>query len=460
VRGNRQQVMGVRERLASEVINAGLCVGCGACVAGVAGKQARMVRRPGGLEPDFRSDSEDLDELFWEACPGKGVDYPRLYRAHYGQLPDDWRVGIVRRVWIGYSADPAVRRAGASGGVMTAVLMYLLETGRINGAILVRQGKPGPEEASYQVARSREEILACAQSVYIPVSVLDALRELVPGERYAMTCLPEQSAALRVLQHGGDSRASQVAYVLGPYTGTALEYGVIGALLRQHRVAKEDRIVSLRWRAGEWPGHLEIRTAEGRIIRSPKIYYNYLIPFYITRASLQSMDFANEFADLSVGDAWSPKYEALGEGFSVIVARSKEMEHIILKMKEEGLLVLEEQDISAASKMHGHMIDFKKRGSYLRNQMRRLFGRPAPDYGLRPIPLGLSRVLVECFVYLVFVICHTRLARWFMERLPVSILGPAFNRLRLAWKAVSKPSKRRGLGKLQMITYIPRWRTD
>ena len=85
--------------------------------------------------------------------------------------------------------------------------------------------------------------------------------------------------------------------------------------MRSKGVSDDDAVTSLRWRAGEWPGYLQIQTASGREIRSKKVYYNFLIPFYITQASLQSMDFANEFADVSVGDAWSPRFESQGAGF-------------------------------------------------------------------------------------------------------------------------------------------------
>ena len=55
------------------------------------------------------------------------------------------------------------------------------------------------------------------------------------------------------------------------------------------------------------------------------------------------MDFTNEFADLSVGDAWSPIFEAEGGGHSVVVTRTKEMEVIIQKMIEENILNLKKQ---------------------------------------------------------------------------------------------------------------------
>lgn len=448
----------VQVRLLEEVVRQGLCVGCGACVADAPPQAMEMMTSSSGPVPAFR-DAFPLDQMIWDACPGKGVDYPELYWLHYGRLPDDWRIGLVQHLWTGYAADPAIRRAGASGGVTTAVLLYLLETGRIDAAIVARQGIPTAEQASHFFARTPDEIIASAQSVYVPVSMLDAMGHFVPGERYAMTCVPEQSAALRMLQHRGHPQARQVEYVLGPYTGTALDPRAIRSLLRMHGVRDEDAVTSLQWRAGEWPGHLEVRTASGRIVQSKKVYYNFLIPFYVTQASLQSMDFANEFADLSVGDAWSPRFEGLGQGFSVVAARSAAMRAIVQEMQDRGLLTLDSVNVLEASAMHGHMIDFKKRGGYLRNLARRALGLASPDFGLRPAPIGAVRIAVEVFVSTLFVVCRTPLARWCMERIPERILGPLFNWLRLAWKGASKPAKRRGLAMLQMETSTPRWKT-
>src|SRR4030067_1236155 len=82
------------------------------------------------------------------------------------------------------------------------------------------------------------------------------------------------------------------------------------------------QVQSVRYRAGEWPGYLEVLTIGGRTIRARKFYYNYLIPFYVTRSTLYSVDFANELTDLSVGDAWAPELETRGGGHSVGVVRT------------------------------------------------------------------------------------------------------------------------------------------
>lgn len=437
-------------RLRREVIDAGICTGCGACAALDASGSVRMDDTPFGPRPAFAPDAADLPDLAWEACPGKGIDYPALYRRHYGRLPDNWLLGCFQQVRTGYSADDAIRRGSASGGILSHTLVYLLENGQIDAAIVVRQGLPEPKKARVTIARSRAEILAAAQSVYIPVSVLDILARLVPGERYAITCLPEQAAALRWLQHAGHPAARQVLHVLGPYTGTALYPSAIECYLRSKGVRDDDPVTSLKWRAGEWPGYMEIQTLSGKVLRSKKVYYNFLIPFFITQTSLQSMDFTNEFCDLAVGDAWSPRFEALGGGHSVLTTRSEAMEQTIRDMARKGLLKVEIEHPEQALAMHGHMLDFKKRGGYIRNRLRQRMGRRAPDYGLRPRPLPVLRWAVELVIGGLFLVGGTALARKALEHIPESVIGPLFNRLRLGWKRMSKPVKRKGLGKLTM----------
>lgn len=440
----------IADKLTRDVVGAGICVSCGACVTLDRSGGSRMVPTARGPEPRYAADAA-LPQLAWDACPGKGIAYPQLYRRHYGALPDSWLVGPVLKVRTGHAADEQVRAKGASGGVTSQVLVHLLEAGLVDAVIVARQGVPAPLEASPVVATSRDDVLAAAQSVYVPVAMLEVLARLEPGKRYAITLVPEQAAALRWLQAEGDPRARQIAYVLGPYTGTALYPAAIDTFLRTQGVPRGDAVTSLQWRAGEWPGYLEIRTASGRVLRSKKIYYNFLIPFFVTQASLQSMDFANEFCDLSVGDAWSPKFEALGGGHSVVVTRSAEMEAIVAGLVASGALALDEVDPVTATEMHGHMIDFKKRGGFIRNQWRRALGRNAPDYGIRPDHIPASRYVVEMAISGLFVVGRTPPARWALQLIPESVIGPLFNKLRLSWKALSKPTKRKGLGNLQMI---------
>ena len=380
----------------------------------------------------------------------RGVNYPDLYKKVYGCFPSNWLVGHVIKVRTGHAANKKIRADAASGGVITQTLIYLLENNLVDAVVIAKQGIPSPELASPVIATTREEILSGAGSVYVPVAMLEILDDLDPNKKYAITCLPEESAILRAMQQNGISSALQIKYVLGPYTGTALNPEAIRCYLQSKKIREDDPITSLKWRAGDWPGYLEVKTKSGKIIRTPKVYYNFLIPFFITQNSLTSMDFANEFADLSVGDAWSPIFETLGGGHSVVVTRNKEMESIIEDMCNRGLLELKVEDVLKATDMHGHMLDFKKRGGWIRNNWRRAFGKSSPDYGYRPKKIPVSRYFVEIIISLIFMVGRLKLSRWLVTKIPESIIGPIFNFLRLNWKKLSRPTKRKGLSNFEI----------
>lgn len=452
----------VFDRLQQAVIQPGLCTHCGTCVGLSAGAlimapaaegplpMAASANAPAGALPGT------LPELAYAACPGKGLDYPQLVAQVFGAVPDNWLAGVVRSAYLGFSRQPEIRRHAASGGVITQALIHLLEQGLVQGAVVVQQGRPKPWLAEPVIARTVDEVRAASQSVYAPVPVNTLLAEMAafPG-RLAYVGLPDQVASLRRLQQLGHPGALKVDYVLGPYVGTNLYAAAIESYLRSHGIHDLEQVTELRYRAGEWPGYLQIKTRSGRVLRTEKFYYNYLIPFFVTRSTLYSVDFTNELTDLSVGDAWHPRLEARGGGHSVVLARSERGEELLHAMQAKGLLALAEIAPDEALAMHGHMLDFKKRGSFIRIQWRRARGLPAPDYGYAPAHIPPSRYAVEAVISTIFALGRTGLARRLVERVPISILGPSFNSARKAWKLLSKPVKRRGLAATRYVVRPP-----
>ena len=78
-------------------------------------------------------------------------------------------------------------------------------------------------------------------------------------------------------------------------------------------------------------------------------------------------------------------------------------------------------------------------------------GKKVPIYGYRPIHISLSRRFVEIIVSAIFNIASTRVARKISEIIPIFILGPIFNILRISWKKISKPTKRKGLAETKFV---------
>lgn len=443
------------QRFQQEVIRPGNCTHCGACVGLHPDLLAFQATERGPLPVATHPFTEDEDArlaIAWAVCSGRGVPYPPLWNRLSGRSPESWLLGPYRQVYTGYASDPTIRRRGASGGVISRVLIHLLETGQIEGAVVIRQGLYTPEEAAPLIATNRDEVLASAQSVYAVTPMLTLLPEMerFPG-RLAFVGLPEQVAALRMLQAVGHPAAQKVVFVAGPYTGTNMYAGAVRAFLRMQGVSDRVPITSLQWRAGEWPGYLRVETADGRVFKAQKFYYNYLIPFYISRNCQITPDFTNELTDLSVGDAWSPQFEAAGGGHSVIVARSDRAETLLNDMGRSSLLTLDPIPVPQALAMHGHMLDFKKRGTFIRLQVQQRQGKPVPNFGYRPAAIPASRWCVEAVISGSFWVGSWGWARWLVSKLPIEVVGPAFNTLRKTWKGISKPTKRKGLAEARFI---------
>lgn len=391
-------------------------------------------------------DSPEVDDLY-QVCPGVDIDYPGLNQFVFGQMPSSWLVGNYRDFYIGHSLVPEIRHQGASGGIITQVLVYLLEDDLIDGAVVLRHGWPKPWLSAPIIATTVEEIADASQSVYVPTPVNTILTEMDKFKgRLAYVGLPDQVAALRELQRQGHSGANKVEYVLGPYVGTALYLAAIESYLRSNGISSLEEIERLRYRDGEWPGYLSIKLRSGEELKAEKFYYNYLIPFFITQATLYSVDFTNELTDISVGDAWRPDLESKGGGHSVIVSRTEKGADLLAALRRERLLTLEKITPEEAIKMHAHMIDFKKRGAFIRLKRRQSSGKPVPSYGYRPSSTSIARQIIEVVISLLFAIGRTKISRWLVERIPLRTLGPIFNGLRKSWKRISKPAKRKDLG--------------
>ena len=450
-------------RFREEVLDPGNCTHCGACV-GLCPDALEFRETPSGPLPFCSSplgEEEDraLSEA-WAVCPGRGVPYAELFEHCFGQQPEHGLIGPSRKIFTGYAGDEGIRKMGASGGVITAFLVDLLERGETDGCVVLRQGLHHPEIAEPVIATSRAEILEAAQSVYAVtpmLTLLPAIRDF-PG-RLAMVGLPEQVAAIRMLQVLRNPAAEKIRILIGPFTGTSMYREAVRAFLRGKGVKDHEKVARFRWRDGEWPGNLRVELEDGRVFEEKKFYYNYLIPFYISRSCRLTPDFTNELTDVSVGDAWSPRFEQQKGGVSIILARSSLGETLLEGMQSRGVLSLEHSDLDDVLTMHSHMFDFKKRGTFLRLEREKKRGTVIPSFGYWPREIEFQRRMVERVISGLFWIGERRTCKWLIEVLPIAFLGWCFDVLRFRWKQVSKPVKYRGLKQLDFdVQESARWK--
>jgi len=427
-----------------QVINHDLCTRCGSCV-GLGRGKINFTGYTGTLLPHIVEPlDEELAGELWEACSGQDVDFPALDRFVFeGKGTHHPYFGTYLDLSIGYATDRAIRRRGGSAGVISATLSWLLDKKLIQGALVLGMSKEEPWLPRSFIATTHEEIVSAAQSKYLVSPVNETLPELEKFDgRLAYVGLPCQVHSIRKLQMAGHPSVEKIKYIIAPYCGLNLHFSSIISFLKSHGEKDYHDIVDLQFRHGEWPGSMRVEMKNGKVYQLPKFHANYLIPFHMMNRCRVCIDFANEFADISVGDAWAPRYEERGKGFSIVVTRSVHGKKILDLMLQEGIVNLQPVSVQDAVRMHSHMYDNKKRGAFLRMKKRKY----PPYYHLGfPLNIGFRRRLFEFWLNIMSCLLRTKIMVKLAQVLPAKVTGSVFNSFKVAWKKITFNVKREDL---------------
>ncbi|PKP53100.1 MAG: coenzyme F420 hydrogenase [Bacteroidetes bacterium HGW-Bacteroidetes-1] len=430
-----------------KLIDNGICNRCGSCV-GLSDGKIIFNNKEGRYLPQIIElpDRETMDVIL-EACSGKAFNFPLYNTLLFGSnTPKHIYTGAFRSINIGYSIDPKIRLNAASGGIISALLIYLLRTKEIDGAVVLGMSKEKPWLTQPFIASTEDEILEAAQSKYILSSVNEILPEISAFKgRLAYVGLPGQVQSIRALQRMNHPSVKNICYIFGPFYGNTLHFSSIKSFLRSYGEYDYKKIKKLFFRHGEWPGNMRVELNNGKVLQLKKFHANYLIPFHIVKNSLICTDLTNEFTDVSGGDAWAPVYEERGKGFSMVIGRSEKGEALLKKMQQDGFLNLSPLSLEESIAMHSHGYDLKKRGSFIRMNFLKWIGKPIPDYGYQIKDFSFSRYLMEFFIDLLFLLLGTSFARWIVEQFSPTFVGRVFEKSRNIWKKSTKNIKRQNL---------------
>lgn len=373
-RGRELSVLSPRD-----IVRAGLCIGCGSCVARArAEADGWTAAVPAGLGDggaSFVRPAMALDR-FGEYKPTGGGAWFRRPSAGFtrscpfspGSLnedelaaelfPDAGRrhaaTGRFRAAYVGAVEERDFRDQGSSGGLVSWTLVELLRTGLVDGVAHVVPSDPAADGRffRYRISRTEPEIRAGARSRYYPVElsrVLDEIRAR-PG-RYAVVGVPCFVKAVHLLRREDPVIRDRVRFTLGLFCGHMKSARMAESFAWQMGVSIDD-VVRVEFRikdparpASTYTAELELR--DGRVLRMD--WWNLAdgdwgSGFFQNAACNACDDVVAEIADVSFGDAWVDPYQADGRGTNVVVVRSPEIEALVTGAIREGRLALEPVD--------------------------------------------------------------------------------------------------------------------
>ena len=329
----------------------GLCIGCGLCQSLAGPDLIRMARTPEGAErPVVQGDLDDATvDRIYEVCPGTRIEgLPEALIDEGTEVDAAW--GPYLRMVRAFAAEPEVRFKGSTGGVLSALAIYLLESRRVDFILHASASKTNPTWGERHLSFDRAAVMAGAGSRYGPTAPLvDFGAVLDRGRPFAFVGKPCDVAALR--NYGrGDPRVEQLCKLqMVPVCGGFMEPPGMRRFLAGLGVAEEE-LTGFRYRGHGCPGPTRIETRDGRVIEK-----NYLdmwgedegawsLPFRCKVCP----DGIGEAADIAASDTWpggSPTWEGQADdpGTNGVVARTRAGLDLLEAAARDGSIVVERE---------------------------------------------------------------------------------------------------------------------
>lgn len=311
--------------------------------------------------------------VFRRVCPGRQVVASRPAASTRHPL-----FGPYIRTWEAWAVDPEVRDRGSSGGVLTAINGWLLESGTATVVSTAAADPSRPVRTVPVQITSKEEALASAGSRYAPVGIG---ANLLRGPDNAITAKPCEVAAVRALSAVSEDDAP---ILLSFFCAGTPSQWASEQLIRDLGGPEPDEVTELRYRGQGWPGRFTARFAGGEVSTDYRTSWGKSLgPTAQWRCKI-CPDGVGESADITAADSWEvdergyPVFREQ-EGRSALLARTKRGLDIILAAEAANVIELRPLDLSHLVRAQPSQT---KRRQFLAGRLwgARLGGRPVPRF--------------------------------------------------------------------------------
>jgi coenzyme F420 hydrogenase subunit beta len=261
-----------------------------------------------------------------KVCPGE-INSRRLIYGKKLDLKSD-----IKSIKVTYSKDAKLRRASASGGLITELLKNMFENNKIDAAVVVTQNCENILMNKVEVMTNSDELRKTQGSRYSPSSNCIVLKEIINNDDYKRVvfigkpCDIEALNAFETINKNLKSKILLKISIMCHHTPT--RKGLISLL--ENKKINSKHIKSISFRGEGWPGNFKVEKSDGSIYSTTYFdaWNNYLSQDYNERCNYCDNPFPLE-ADIIVGDPWGDEYKKETNGQSLVIVRSQTALNII-----------------------------------------------------------------------------------------------------------------------------------
>lgn len=329
------------------------CTGCGLCHAIY--NYDLFVDKKGfpTVSVDTKSNLDELNRL----CPSF------FYSKDLNQ--DFW--GIINHAYVGYSSDKQIRYKASSGGAITEICIYLIESGLVDGILHTTADPDDETKTISSISYTPEEIISKCGSRYSISVPLCHINDLIDkNKRYAFVGKPCDVMALRRAMDSELYLKYCFPYLISFFCAGEPSVDAQNELINAIG-SKKKNIKTIRYRGYGWPGHTTVIENNGNVLEMEYINaWGKYLGRDIRNACRFCIDGTGDAADIVCADFWylengKPSFTE-HDGRNLIIARTDVGSDIVHNVINNGQLIIEEDFSSKIDKE----LHFYQPGQFLR----------------------------------------------------------------------------------------------
>lgn len=336
----------------NDILKYDLCLGCGLCSA-IDSHCSMRINNRGFYEPHDFSDKNYV--VMKKLCPGIYLN---------NSIPGNTTVwGNVESVYNAWAADERIRKLSASGGVTTALAVYLLESGKVDGVLHIGHCDNDYLHNQLFVSRSREEVLKRMGSRYAPAAVFDQIFDILNEngeEKYAFIGKPCDIACMQSIISFYSQYKNKVTYFLAIFCAGMPSYYATEKAISTFSVSSKP--ISVNYRDEGWPGFFTVRFENGcKKEMSYNDSWGKILGRDLGFRCKICPDGIGLQADISSGDSWNTKdgypdfAESEGKNFCFI--RTKIGQRLFDDACNAGYIIREEFNVTVVKYQQRYQYD-------------------------------------------------------------------------------------------------------
>ncbi|WP_066632804.1 Coenzyme F420 hydrogenase/dehydrogenase, beta subunit C-terminal domain [Desulfolucanica intricata] len=328
------------EKTVEKTVRLGLCVSCGICKAACPQGAIRLDYTRGQYCPVVLEKC-NLCGLCLKVCPGIEIRFADFNKNKIINISNDLILGPVINAYICFTKDKKIRNIATSGGVITSLIIELLNSKNYQGAFVLPFTEASTNLQKTIYTNDIETIMSASKSKYLPASVENVIEHLKKIKTSSIVVgTPCQIYGIKKYMKTSGIQDSNTLF-LGLFCDKTLNYNALNYF--ECIYGKGRKIKKFEYRSKEkdgWPGHTKIVFDNKEELFVHRKVRMELKKFFQLKRCLFCLDKFNRLADISFGDCYIPGKESILGKSNIIVRTEKGLN----ALNYSNNIVLEEID--------------------------------------------------------------------------------------------------------------------